>query len=66
MVSEVETNIVAVERLKEYTDLKKEADWTIESSKPSEEWPKDGQIQFKGYSTRYRWGPPPSKTIVHF
>lgn len=55
MVSEVETNIVAVERLKEYTDLKKEADWSIESTKPDPDWPKEGQIQFKGYSTRYRY-----------
>ena len=55
MVSEVESNIVAVERLKEYTDLEKEAEWNIEDTKPKPEWPLDGRIQFKNYSTRYRY-----------
>ncbi len=54
MVSEVETNIVAVERLKEYTDLEKEADWTIEATSPKSNWPNEGKIEFKNYSTRYR------------
>ena len=56
MVSEVETNIVAVERLKEYTDLQKEAEWNIEATRPKSEWPNDGRIEFKSYSTRYRFG----------
>ena len=55
MVSEVESNIVAVERLKEYTDLEKEAEWNIEDTKPKPEWPLVGRIQFKNYSTRYRY-----------
>jgi ABC-type multidrug transport system fused ATPase/permease subunit len=54
MVSEVETNIVAVERLKEYADSKKEAPWTIEETQPKEDWPNEGKIEFKNYSTRYR------------
>jgi len=54
MVSEVETNIVAVERLKEYTDLDKEAEWNVEESRPKPNWPAEGKIEFKNFSTRYR------------
>lgn len=54
MISEVETNIVSVERLKEYADLPKEADWTIESTKPTSQWPHEGRIEFRNYSSRYR------------
>lgn len=56
MASEVETNIVAVERLKEYSDTPKEAEWTLEETKPKENWPDEGRIEFKGYSSRYREG----------
>ncbi len=54
MASEVETNIVAVERLKEYSDTPKEADWNLEETKPKENWPNEGRIEFKEYSSRYR------------
>jgi ATP-binding cassette subfamily C (CFTR/MRP) protein 1 len=54
MASEVETNIVAVERLKEYSDTPKEAEWTLEETKPKENWPNEGRIEFKDYSSRYR------------
>ena len=54
MVCEVETNVVAVERLKEYTDLEKEAEWNIEATSPKADWPREGRIEFKNYSTRYR------------
>ena len=55
MASEVETNIVAVERLKEYSDTPKEAEWNLEETKPKENWPSEGRIEFKGYSSRYRY-----------
>ena len=55
MVSEVETNIVAVERLKEYTDLDKEAEWDVEETRPKPNWPAEGRIEFKNYSSRYRF-----------
>ena len=54
MVCEVETNIVAVERLKEYTDHPKEAEWNIEATNPKSDWPNEGRIEFRNYSTRYR------------
>ena len=55
--SEVETNIVAVERIKEYSDLPQEASWeTIEGEKPSSDWPELGEVTFNQYAMRYREG----------
>uniref|UniRef100_A0AC34GNC3 Multidrug resistance-associated protein 1 n=1 Tax=Panagrolaimus sp. ES5 TaxID=591445 RepID=A0AC34GNC3_9BILA len=55
-ISELETNIVSVERLKEYRDVESEAPWKIEGKSPPPGWPSQGQIEFRGYSTRYRSG----------
>jgi len=56
MTSEVETNIVAVERLKEYAENKHEAAWRREDrAKELEHWPKEGAVEFEKYSTRYRY-----------
>ncbi|CCD27007.1 ATP-binding cassette glutathione S-conjugate transporter YCF1 NDAI_0J01150 [Naumovozyma dairenensis CBS 421] len=54
MTVEVETNIVSVERIKEYADLKSEAPEIIEDHRPQETWPEEGDIKFEHYSTRYR------------
>ena len=54
MTSEVETNIVAVERLKEYSESVTEAEWENPNTKPDEKWPSKGNIRVQGYSTRYR------------
>ena len=54
MTSEVETNIVAVERLKEYSESTTEAEWENKSTKPPETWPTRGNIRVQNYSTRYR------------
>ncbi|EDO17723.1 hypothetical protein Kpol_1033p28 [Vanderwaltozyma polyspora DSM 70294] len=54
MTVEVETNIVSVERIKEYAELKSEAPLIIEEKRPSENWPERGAIKFENYSTRYR------------
>ena len=54
MTSEVETNIVAVERLKEYSESVTEAKWENPNTKPDETWPSKGNIRVQGYSTRYR------------
>ncbi|SCV00147.1 LAME_0G07822g1_1 [Lachancea meyersii CBS 8951] len=54
MTVEVETNIVSVERIKEYSSLPSEAPAVIEDSRPSENWPSEGSIKFENYSTRYR------------
>ncbi|KAI9272857.1 multi drug resistance-associated protein MRP [Phascolomyces articulosus] len=51
---EIETNIVSVERVKEYIELpteKYESDRTV-----SKEWPEKGQINFQDYGARYRPG----------
>merc|ERR1719189_1879266 len=58
MTSEVETNIVAVERLKEYSESKTEADWKLESDEKLVEWPEKASIEFKNVNARYREGLP--------
>ncbi|XP_045932397.1 multidrug resistance-associated protein 1 isoform X2 [Micropterus dolomieu] len=54
MSSDVETNIVAVERVKEYADTEKEAEWKLESSSLPSGWPTDGCIDIRGFGLRYR------------
>ncbi|XP_063790448.1 multidrug resistance-associated protein 1 isoform X2 [Pseudophryne corroboree] len=54
MSSELETNIVAVERVKEYSDLEQEAPWTIEQTAPESNWPHEGKIEFQNFCLRYR------------
>ncbi|NXG12463.1 MRP3 protein, partial [Sakesphorus luctuosus] len=56
MTSELETNIVAVERIKEYSETETEAPWTIEGKSPPEDWPSKGELEFVNYSVRYRKG----------
>ncbi|XP_041342567.1 ATP-binding cassette sub-family C member 3 [Pyrgilauda ruficollis] len=56
MTSELETNIVAVERIKEYSETETEAPWTIEGKSPPENWPSKGDLEFVNYSVRYRKG----------
>ena len=53
--SELETNIVAVERIKEYIEVENEADWSSNNT-PPETWPNVGSIEFKKYGMRYREG----------
>lgn len=54
--SEVETNIVSIERIQEYIDLPSEAPLVIDSNRPDVDWPQRGGIVFEDYSTRYREG----------
>nr|XP_046270771.1 multidrug resistance-associated protein 1 [Scatophagus argus] len=54
MSSDVETNIVAVEKVKEYSDTEKEAEWKHEPSTLPPGWPTDGCIDIRGVSLRYR------------
>ena len=51
--SEVEQNIVSVERILHYIELKPEAPWEVLGTVP-EDWPVKGEIEFRQYSTRYR------------
>jgi ATP-binding cassette, subfamily C (CFTR/MRP), member 1 len=45
MTSDIETNIVSVERVHEYTELHPEAPWEIPEKKPPSNWPTKGEIQ---------------------
>jgi ATP-binding cassette, subfamily C (CFTR/MRP), member 1 len=55
---EVETNIVSVERVLEYSQLPSEAPDVIFKNRPSISWPSQGAVTFKNYTTRYRPGLP--------
>ncbi|KAL1263560.1 hypothetical protein QQF64_006299, partial [Cirrhinus molitorella] len=61
MTSELETNIVAVERVREYTEIKNEAAWNT-SNRPPDDWPSAGNIRFENYKVRYR---PELELILH-
>ena len=54
MTSELETNIVAVERTKEYSETPQEAPPT--GNILPNDWPSQGHVKFDQYSTRYREG----------
>ncbi|CAD6208432.1 GSCOCT00003444001.2-RA-CDS [Cotesia congregata] len=56
MTSDVETNIVAVERIKEYGETPQEAPWEIPSTAPPKDWPSEGRVEFRDYKVRYRDG----------
>lgn len=53
---EVETNIVAVERVLEYARLPSEAAEVVPNKRPPVAWPAKGEVDFVNYSTRYREG----------
>lgn len=56
MTSDVETNIVAVERIKEYGDTVQEAPWKNADYTLPKDWPKHGRVDFKDFKVRYREG----------
>ncbi|XP_047562923.1 ATP-binding cassette sub-family C member 3 isoform X2 [Lutra lutra] len=56
MMSDLEANIVAVERVKEYSKTETEAPWLVEGSRPPAGWPSKGEVEFRNYSVRYRPG----------
>ncbi|KAI0731222.1 metal resistance protein YCF1 [Earliella scabrosa] len=51
--SEVEQNIVSVERILHYIELQPEAPWEVPENVP-ENWPAKGEVEFRQYSARYR------------
>ena len=53
---ELETSLVAVERVKEYSETATEAPAYIDDYRPPDDWPSSGHITFNQYSTRYRKG----------
>ncbi|XP_043849386.1 multidrug resistance-associated protein 1-like [Dromiciops gliroides] len=50
---EIETNAVSIERVFEYTNIKKEAPWVMSKRSPSQ-WPDKGIVEFINYEARYR------------
>uniref|UniRef100_A0A4W6C442 ABC-type glutathione-S-conjugate transporter n=1 Tax=Lates calcarifer TaxID=8187 RepID=A0A4W6C442_LATCA len=54
--TDVENNIVSVERVNEYAETAKEASWTIEGSSLPTAWPQKGTIEFQDYGLQYRKG----------
>ncbi|XP_032473157.1 canalicular multispecific organic anion transporter 2 isoform X5 [Phocoena sinus] len=55
-LSDLESNIVAVERVKGYSKTETEAPWVVEGSRPPAGWPLQGEVEFRNYSVRYRPG----------
>ncbi|XP_062546115.1 multidrug resistance-associated protein 1 isoform X18 [Armigeres subalbatus] len=56
MTSDVETNIVAVERIKEYGETQQEAAWELPNSNLPRDWPEQGRVEFQDFQVRYREG----------
>lgn len=59
MTSDMETNVVSVERIEEYCHNETEKEWTREKDaepKLSAKWPEEGHIEFQDYAVRYRKG----------
>ncbi|OQV14983.1 Multidrug resistance-associated protein 1 [Hypsibius exemplaris] len=56
VTNDLENAIVAVERVKEYSEVPQEADWVNTKFRPPADWPKRGQVDFEDYQTRYRPG----------
>ncbi|CAI2357559.1 unnamed protein product [Caenorhabditis sp. 36 PRJEB53466] len=53
-VNDVETNVVSVERIDEYTKTKNEAEWRSENQNLPRGWPTGGAVNIEEYSCRYR------------
>jgi len=53
-ITDAESNIISMERIKEYIDTPSEAEWSKPDNQPIASWPQDGAITFSGYATRYR------------
>uniref|UniRef100_A0A8C2TYB0 ABC-type glutathione-S-conjugate transporter n=1 Tax=Coturnix japonica TaxID=93934 RepID=A0A8C2TYB0_COTJA len=52
--TEIENNIVSVERVSEYSRTPKEAPWTLNNKLQGQVWLTEGRIEFRNYSLRYR------------
>ncbi|PAV78537.1 hypothetical protein WR25_09567 [Diploscapter pachys] len=55
-ITEVETNVVCVERIKEYSETPTEAEWRKQLALLPVGWPNKGRVSLRDYSTRYRPG----------
>eukprot|EP00916_Digyalum_oweni_P008083 GHVL01013527.1.p1 GENE.GHVL01013527.1~~GHVL01013527.1.p1 ORF type:complete len:1441 (-),score=279.03 GHVL01013527.1:18-4340(-) len=54
MSAERETNIVSVERVKEYSEIAQEAPAIIPNNRPPLDWPNRGAVSIQNISLRYR------------
>ncbi|NXS78003.1 MRP6 protein, partial [Erpornis zantholeuca] len=54
--TEIENNIVSVERVTEYLRTPKEAPWTVNGKLQGQVWLTEGRIEFRNYSLCYRPG----------
>ncbi|XP_054157394.1 ATP-binding cassette sub-family C member 2-like [Oppia nitens] len=55
MTAELETQMVSVERVREYSQLNSESEWeSSDSNKPLDNWPTKAWIEFIDYSASYR------------
>ncbi|RVE43931.1 hypothetical protein evm_011442 [Chilo suppressalis] len=63
MTSEVETNIVAVERIKEYAETQQEAQWNLPNG-PGSTWPETGALQLEQLTLGYRAGEPALRDVT--
>eukprot|EP00026_Physarum_polycephalum_P000551 Phypoly_transcript_00552.p1 GENE.Phypoly_transcript_00552~~Phypoly_transcript_00552.p1 ORF type:complete len:1441 (-),score=206.09 Phypoly_transcript_00552:79-4401(-) len=53
---EVETNVISVERVAEYSDIPTEGSHEPTSTRVPENWPEKGEIVFQDFCVRYREG----------
>lgn len=58
MTSELETQLVSVERVKEYSETDTEASWIIPENRPPDDWPFTGRIIMDQFDLKYREGLP--------
>ncbi|KAJ2726275.1 hypothetical protein GGI07_000752, partial [Coemansia sp. Benny D115] len=54
--TEIESAMIQLERVVEYARLPAEAPEIVTDNRPAKQWPEQGMVEFKGYSTRYREG----------
>ncbi|XP_006003002.2 multidrug resistance-associated protein 1 [Latimeria chalumnae] len=52
--TDIENNIVSVERVKEYSETPKEDPWILNTNFLPEPWPSEGRVEFRNYGLRYR------------
>ena len=52
----LQTQLVSVDRVKEYSEMEVEADWRVEASRPAAGWPQQGGIRVDDLALRYRKG----------
>nr|ABS83557.1 ABCC/MRP-like protein [Mytilus californianus] len=56
LTTNVGTNIISLERIKEYSETPTEADWIVENKRPEHDWPNEGKVEMDNYGVRYREG----------